>query len=129
VDELGAWCAKQVELWKLEIGSLEGGKMRVEELEGEEWTDITSRAKMQMKESLAVLQGILGRINAGVVTASHTPACCWRIMRRILYAKCSIAPIVHSASGLRKTPRPLVRGSGLANISGQRTLSTPVHNE
>src|SRR5512140_602167 len=37
--------------------------------------------------------------------------------------------MVHSASGLRNTPRPLVRGSGLARISGQSTLSTPVHNE
>src|SRR5689334_24071311 len=47
----------------------------------------------------------------------------------MLYAKYSIAPMLHSARGRRNTPRPLVNGSGLSSISGHRTLSTPVHSE
>src|SRR5690242_13079486 len=37
--------------------------------------------------------------------------------------------MVHSASGLRKTPRPFVSGRELSITSGQSTLSTPVHRE
>ncbi len=37
--------------------------------------------------------------------------------------------MVHSASETRKTPRPLVSGTGLARTSGDITLSTPVQSE
>src|ERR1035437_1270860 len=64
-----------------------------------------------------------------ISNGSQRPACWLRFMRRKSLAKYRIAPRANSASDWLKTPRPLVKGTGLSTSSGKSTPSRPAERE
>jgi hypothetical protein len=75
MEELIAWCERQITAWQEEISNLNDGSLVVQQRDpSADWKDITGLVMARTRDDVARLRSLLGRLDAGVIVETDQDA-------------------------------------------------------